>query len=114
LVVPVAPEEAPSAHTVMYTARRGDTLVTIADRFGVSLAQLRRWNSMTGTRVEPGRRIHVAEPTPVRRVRSSSRRRRQSANSRLDDPKPAGVRKQAVKTASHTENDRAAKGTLQK
>ena len=34
---------------LLYTARRGDTLVTIADRFGVSLSQLRRWNNLTGT-----------------------------------------------------------------
>jgi len=61
LVVPLAPAAAPSS-MLMYTARRGDTLVTIADRFGVSLNQLRRWNNTTGIRVEPGRRLHVAEP----------------------------------------------------
>jgi membrane-bound lytic murein transglycosylase D len=64
LVVPLAPAAAPS-RMLMYTARRGDTLVTIADRFGVSLNQLRRWNNTTGIRVEPGRRLHVAEPAAV-------------------------------------------------
>src|SRR5579862_5436769 len=44
LVVPVAPVATPSLRTLMYTTRRGDTLVSIADRFGVSLDQLRRWN----------------------------------------------------------------------
>ena len=77
LVIPVPPAAAPSTRMVLYTARRGDTLVTIADRFGVSLAQLRRWNSVTGTRVEPGRRLHIAEPTLVRRA---SRSRRGSAS----------------------------------
>ncbi len=68
LVVPVPPSAAPSAHTVMYTARRGDTLVSIADRFGVSLDQLRRWNHIpSGTRVALGQRLHVAEPAAVRR-----------------------------------------------
>jgi membrane-bound lytic murein transglycosylase D len=62
LVVPVPLSVAPSTHTRLYTARRGDTLVTIADRFGVSLAQLRRWNRLTGIKVEPGRRLRVAEP----------------------------------------------------
>ena len=62
LVVPAAPEVMPAAHRVLYTVRRGDTLITIADRFGVSLAELRSWNNLTGTRVEPGRRLHVAEP----------------------------------------------------
>ena len=65
LVVPAAPVAAASVRTLLYTARKGDTLVTIADRFGVSLAQLRRWNKMTGTRVEPGSRLHLAEPSPA-------------------------------------------------
>ncbi len=46
LVVPVAPVAARRSHTLLYTARRGDTLVSIADRFGVSLDQLRRWNKI--------------------------------------------------------------------
>jgi membrane-bound lytic murein transglycosylase D len=62
LIVPAAPVAAASTRMLLYTARRGDTLVTIADRFGVSLTQLRRWNKMTGIKVEPGRRLHVAEP----------------------------------------------------
>ncbi len=62
-----AGRRAPS-RTRLYTVRRGDTLVTIADRFGVSLSQLRRWNGIpSGIRVEPGRRLHVAEPAPVQR-----------------------------------------------
>ncbi len=69
LVVPVPPAAEPLARTRLYTARRGDTLVTIADRFGVSLSELRRWNGISaGIRVTPGSRLHVAEPTPLRRV----------------------------------------------
>jgi membrane-bound lytic murein transglycosylase D len=80
LVVPQAPEPISATRRVLYTVRRGDTLVTIADRFGVSLAELRRWNNLTGTRVEPGRHLRVAEPAPVRHSSrsghaSSSRRR---------------------------------------
>ena len=68
LVVPVAPAAAPSAHTVYYTTRHGDTLVSVADRFGVSLTQLRRWNNLpaSGIKIAPGRRLHVAEPALVR------------------------------------------------
>jgi membrane-bound lytic murein transglycosylase D len=62
LAIPLAPAAAPSAHMLLYTAHKGDTLVTIADRFGVSLNQLRRWNKITGIKVAPGRRLHVAEP----------------------------------------------------
>jgi membrane-bound lytic murein transglycosylase D len=74
LAVPVAPEAASTAHRVLYTVRRGDTLITIADRFGVSLAELRRWNDLTGIRVEQGRRLHVAEPVPAQHVSNSRRR----------------------------------------
>jgi membrane-bound lytic murein transglycosylase D len=74
LVVPVAPVAAPSARMTLYTARRGDTLVTIADRFGVSLNQLRRWNKIAGIKVEPGRRLHVAESASAPRASHSRRR----------------------------------------
>jgi membrane-bound lytic murein transglycosylase D len=80
LVVPVPPTATPSAHMVLYTVRKGDTLVTIADRFGVSLSQLRRWNKMAGIKVEPGRRLHVAESANLSRS-SHARRRGSSAPS---------------------------------
>ena len=61
LLVPAAPQAEP-AHTRLYTVRKGDTLVTIADRFGVSLNELRRWNKIPGVKVTPGERLRVAEP----------------------------------------------------
>jgi membrane-bound lytic murein transglycosylase D len=73
LVVPQAPVAAPT-HVALYTVRRGETLVTVADRFGVSLSQLRRWNGITGIRVEAGRRLHVAEPVTVSHASRSHRR----------------------------------------
>jgi membrane-bound lytic murein transglycosylase D len=73
LAVPVAPAIAMSTRMSLYTARRGDTLVTIADRFGVSLDQLRRWNKITGVKVEAGRRLHVTEPSSVARNSTTHR-----------------------------------------
>jgi len=75
LVVPVAPAAAQSARTLLYTARKGDTLVSIADRFGVSLDQLRRWNKVAGIKVEPGRRLHVGESANVPRTTARGHRR---------------------------------------
>jgi membrane-bound lytic murein transglycosylase D len=84
LVVPVAPSAAPSAHTVYYTTRRGDTLVSVADRFGVSLTQLRRWNNLpsSGIRVAAGRRLHVAEPVLARASSRSHRAKGKASHTR--------------------------------
>ncbi len=63
LVVPVPLPSAPASHVEYYKPRRGDTLVTIADRFGVSLDDLRRWNHSAV--VIAGQRIRVTEPARV-------------------------------------------------
>ncbi|MGA8303372.1 MAG: LysM peptidoglycan-binding domain-containing protein, partial [Thermoplasmata archaeon] len=111
LVVPVAPAAAPS-RTVLYTARRGDTLITIADRFGVSLEQLRRWNQITGTKVAPGWRLHVAEPVHVVRASAHSRRpatARPKAGAEEADPPPGSSQKPAAHAAASKGKAAAAK-----
>jgi membrane-bound lytic murein transglycosylase D len=61
LVIPVA-TAASAAHAQFYTVRRGDTLVTVADRFNVSVEDLRRWNHLQASAVSQGRRLQVSEP----------------------------------------------------
>ncbi|MGB8845618.1 MAG: transglycosylase SLT domain-containing protein, partial [Terracidiphilus sp.] len=108
LVVPVPLAAEPLARTRLYIVRRGDTLVTIADRFGVSLSQLRRWNSIpSGIRVDAGRRLRVAEPAPVQAA-SAHRRRgsRKGSSAAQSTHHPAGsppksARPQASKTPAH-------------
>ncbi|MDR3775341.1 MAG: transglycosylase SLT domain-containing protein [Terracidiphilus sp.] len=109
LVIPVAPAAAPASRMLLYTARKGDTLVTIADRFGVSLDQLRHWNKITGTKVEPGRRLHVAEAANVPHA-TRSHRRGSSAGTRKDSGEKAqakdasaekGVDKGSASTRGH-------------
>jgi membrane-bound lytic murein transglycosylase D len=73
LLVPTPPVAEP-APTRLYTVRKGDTLVTIADRFGVSLNQLRRWNKIPGIKVQPGQRLRVVEPASAPRTTASSHR----------------------------------------
>jgi len=102
LVVPAAPVAAASARMLLYTARKGDTLVTISDRFGVSLAQLRRWNKMTGTRVEPGRRLRLAEPsTPTSATRAHRRAVSPSTGPKATQAAPAtgSAHKPAVRSS---------------
>ncbi len=72
LVVPVA---TPGGRAQRYTARRGDTLVTVADRFGVGVEDLRAWNHLSSNRLTPGRSLYVAEPVrlaPTARTRASA------------------------------------------
>jgi membrane-bound lytic murein transglycosylase D len=72
LVIPVAPVTAPAMRTALYRTRRGDSLVTVADRFGVNVDDLKRWNHLKSTAVPAGRSLYVAEPAHV----SASRRGR--------------------------------------
>jgi membrane-bound lytic murein transglycosylase D len=126
LVVPTPPAAAP-AHTLVYTARRGDTMVTIADRFGVSLNDLRRWNRIPGIKVQPGQRLHVADPASARSARSHAHRGGASqagASERNDTPaekkthghssgSAAGARKSAASGTkkSHAKKSGAKKNT---
>jgi membrane-bound lytic murein transglycosylase D len=64
LVIPVAPASTPS-RTAMYHARKGDTLVTVADRFGVTVDQLKRWNHLKTTAIPPGHGLYVGEPARI-------------------------------------------------
>ncbi len=89
VVVPVAPAAEPALHTLVYRARRGDTLISIADRFGVSLAQLRRWNHLSGIKVAPGRRLRVSEPAHAIRSRATHSRRTASSSSRSSSTRQA-------------------------
>ena len=123
LLVPVPPAPALTTRMMLYTARKGDTLVTIADRFGVSLTQLRRWNKVSGIKVDPGRKLRVAEPAIV--PRTSSRHRHGTAAAGATTHKgapekssgeksstPAAHKKSTTSSAvqKHTQGSKAAAG----
>ena len=75
LVVPVAAANG-GDHPLRYTTRRGDTLVTVADRFNVTVDELRRWNNLKTRALLPGHAMYVAEPV---RLAPSARTRGRSA-----------------------------------
>ena len=49
----------PSGRTFYHTVRRGETITAIARRYGVDVADLRRWNGMTQNAVKVGQRLRV-------------------------------------------------------
>ena len=71
LVIPMATAVASAGvHQARYTVRKGDTLITVADRFNVSVDKLRRWNRLKSNGVKVGSSLSVGEPVrlgPVKR-----------------------------------------------
>lgn len=109
VVVPAAPVVERALHAVLYTVRRGDTLISIADRFGVSLTQLRRWNHIrSGIHVAPGRRLRVAG-TEV-----GTRRSRHRTGAASKDPSPRRKGSSKGSTAARREYSSAAKSSASK
>ncbi len=89
LLIPVAPAAASGGiHSAHYTVRHGDTLITVADRFNVTVEDLRRWNHLRTNAVPVGKSLIVAEPLHLapsthvrsRKARSGSRRHTSSAS----------------------------------
>ena len=117
LVVPTAPPPIRSARR-RYRARRGDTMVTLADRFGVTTGQLRRWNHLRGNRIPAGRLLYVSEPV---RTRSISRRHHhavtiagahsRSRSSTRSRRKPASISSHASAHSSAASSHRRKKKT---
>lgn len=105
LVVPVT-VAAPS-HPQRYKVRKGDTLITVADRFGVSVEDLRRWNHLSSNAVKPGRTLTVAEPVrlaPGLRTRGRTSRKAASPASRSGK---AASGKSSAKSASTKSSKKA-------
>ncbi len=91
LVVPIAATLA-LPHPLRYTTRAGDTLVTIADRFNISVEDLRRWNHLSSSRVGGQRALYVSEPVhlaPVTHVRSRHSRTGNAAHTIATSAHPA-------------------------
>ncbi len=88
LAVPARSTLERSADGEFYRVRHGDTLVTIADRFGVSLTDLRRWNHLRGNLIDAGRRLRVVAPSEAYRSESGKRtaQTRRRTASRAGDP----------------------------
>jgi membrane-bound lytic murein transglycosylase D len=89
LVIPVA-ASLNAAHPLHYTTRRGDTLVTVADRFNISTEDLRKWNHLSSNAILPGRSLAVSEP--VHLAPSMRARGKASQHNRASSPSGESAR----------------------
>jgi membrane-bound lytic murein transglycosylase D len=103
LVIPVPPAVASVSSNTRYRVQRGDTLVTVADRFDVTPEQLRRWNHLRSGKVVKGQSLFVAEPAHIaargkrKATKGSAARRTSHASGRARATKAS-----AKRTSSHT------------
>ena len=109
LVIPVATASGAAPGQQRYIVHRGDTLVTVADRFGVTVGQLRNWNGSAGAHLKPGRAIYVAQPlrlAPGARTRGSRARGKSKSHARGSER--ASLRKSASpsRASSHIQKRR--------
>jgi membrane-bound lytic murein transglycosylase D len=99
LIIPASPQA--TGKLVRYRVQRGDTLEGIADRFAVTVAELRRWNGIRGNRAPRGARLKIypgglsAGPPPASK---SSPRKANSSETKTESAsaKPVASRGDAV------------------
>ena len=56
---PVAAEPEPEAEPIYHSVRSGDTLGAIANRYGVTVSQIRQLNGLRGSRIRAGQRLRI-------------------------------------------------------
>lgn len=105
LVIPVAGST--GTRTLVYVPRRGDTLITVADRFNVSSEQLRDWNHLNSSSLPYGHRIYVTEP--VRLAPAGRGRRRAAARTASGRSRGSSARSSVSRNARAATGSRGAK-----
>ena len=102
LIIPVAPGKHPSnegqatyaRHVTRYKVRKGDTVESVADNFGVPPVMVRRWNHLRGDSLAGRRILYVRLPvTP----NSAESRAAESTKSKSKKTLHATARKNAVR-----------------
>ncbi len=104
LIIPIAPGKGTAANTVAfskkilrYRVRKGDTVLSVADDFGVPAERLRQWNHLRGNQLHPGRVLIIhrvlAEPQPARARASSAHREAIAAKSNSSNGLSASKRR---------------------
>ncbi len=118
LVIPVAPGKHPLSDTgtyarriTRYKVRRGDTVESVAENFGVSARMLRRWNGLRGDSLR-GRRVlalhlpitpsaHDLEVAASRTSKSKHSKSTQTASTKPPATKSAQIEKEETASVVH-------------
>ena len=58
----LSPMTKSDGQTITYTVRNGDTLWDIADRFGVSTREIKKWNRRRSNLIRPGDQLKIVVP----------------------------------------------------
>lgn len=95
LIIPVTPGRQVdkltfSKRASRYKVRKGDTVLSIADDFGVPAERLRKWNHLRGNSIKAGRVLRIYRPTGEVEETANSR---QSTGERGKKATVAGSRK---------------------
>jgi membrane-bound lytic murein transglycosylase D len=116
LVIPVV-SAAASALPARYVVRRGDTVITVADRFGVSVEELRWWNHLSSNALRPRSSLAVAEPVKLApgmhargraaRARAGSRATARSNHAHTTPKAVASVRTREKMSSAKTTSKRS-------
>jgi membrane-bound lytic murein transglycosylase D len=115
LIVPVS--TATSDHPQRYAVRHGDTIVTVADRFGVSTEQLRKWNHLSSNTLRPGSSLTVAEPVrlaPGTHVRGRSTHGKSSTHTAKSSSHTATNATATHSSTTHSSTKKAAQSQTSK
>jgi membrane-bound lytic murein transglycosylase D len=120
LIIPVASSRSKEATTTTdsstyskkatsYKVRKGDTLSSIADDFGVPVDKVRRWNHLSGNTVKQGRILRIYKPTGEEEEEAASTKSHRSkwapelsaSNSRSKANSKSANNKQSAKAITH-------------
>ncbi len=112
LVIPVAPGKHPSSDTATYAkritrykVRKGDTIETVADNFGVSPTMLRRWNGIHGNSLR-GRKVlalHLPVSPGARDEVAASRKKHPKTDTQTASTKPPATKSSEVEKIDRDE-----------